>query len=104
MDRSKIKTALDLRSIDWERHVLERLLQRSIPREAVIEVLKIGECIEDYPDDRPFPSGLFLGWHGGKPLHVVVALNELALRLFIITAYEPDLKHFEPDFRTRRGQ
>lgn len=49
-------------------------------------------------DDRPRST------HGGKPLHVVVALNELAPRLFIITAYEPDLDHFEPDFRTRRRQ
>lgn len=102
MDLSKVKTALGLGNIEWERHVLERLLQRTIPRNAVIEVLRTGDCIEDYPDDRPFPSALFLGWHRGKPLHVVVALDEVAPRIFIITAYEPDLEHFEPDFRTRR--
>lgn len=72
------------------------------PRNAVIEVLKTGDCIEDYPDDRPFPSGLVLGWHQGKPLHVVAALEEVALRIFVITAYEPDREHFESDFRTRR--
>jgi hypothetical protein len=63
---------------------------------------KIGECIEDYPDDYPFPSGLFFGWHGDKPLHVVAALEEPIPRVYIITAYEPDLEHFENDFRTRR--
>jgi hypothetical protein len=102
LDLSKVKTALALGNIEWERHVLERLLQRTIPRSAVIEVLGTADCIEDYPHDRPFPSALFLGRHRGKPLHVVAALNEVVPKIFIITTYEPDLEHFEPDFRTRR--
>jgi hypothetical protein len=44
----------------------------------------------------------FFGWHGAKPLHVVAALEETSPRVYIITAYEPDLEHFENDFRTRR--
>jgi hypothetical protein len=70
--------------------------------EPVLNILRSGECIEDYRDDYPFPSGLFLGWHGAKPLHVVAALEEPIPRVYIITAYEPDLEHFENDFRTRR--
>jgi hypothetical protein len=35
-------------------------------------------------------------------LHVVAALEEPIPRVYIITAYEPDLEHFENDFRTRR--
>jgi Domain of unknown function (DUF4258) len=69
---------------------------------ALLNILTSGECIEDYPDDYPFPSGLFFGWHGAKPLHVVAALEETRPRVYIITAYEPDLEHFENDFRTRR--
>ena len=68
----------------------------------MLNILRFGDCIEDYPDDYPFPSGLFFGWHGTKPLHVVAALEETSLRVYIITAYEPDLEHFENDFRTRR--
>jgi hypothetical protein len=67
-----------------------------------LNILRSGECIEDYPDDYPFPSGLFFGWHRAKPLHVVAALEETSPRVYIITAYEPDLEHFENDFRTRR--
>jgi hypothetical protein len=52
-------------------------------------------AIEDYPDDNPFPSGLFFGWQQDKPLHVVP-------EVYVITAYEPDQEHFEADFRTRR--
>lgn len=73
---------------------MERLASRDISRSSVLNILRSGECIEDYPDDYPFPSGLFFGWHGGKPLHVVAALEETSTRVYIITAYEPDLEHF----------
>ncbi len=43
-----------------------------------------------------------MGWFGRAPLHVVAALDERIPKVFIITAYEPDLEHFEPDFKTRR--
>lgn len=104
MDLAKLKAALDAGRIEWERHVLERLILRRIPREVVIQVLRSQDCIEDYPDDYSFPSALFLGWREKKPMHVVAALNESIPKVFIITAYEPDLEHFEPDFRTRRKQ
>ncbi len=102
MNSSKLKSALDRSNIEWEGHVLERLILRRISLAAVIQVVGSGQLIEDYPDDRPYPSALFLGWIETKPLHVVAALNEAAPKVFIITAYEPDLKHFEPDFKTRR--
>lgn len=68
----------------------------------VKDVLITGDIIEDYPDDKPFPSALFLGWFEGKPLHVVAALDFATDYCLVITAYEPDLNHFEPDFKTRR--
>lgn len=71
-------------------------------RSTVLHILRFGECIEDYPEDYPFPNGLFFGWHGDKPLHVVAALEETSPRVYIITAYESDLEHFENDFRTSR--
>jgi len=77
-------------------------MKREISREMVKDVLITGDIIEDYPDDKPFPSALFLGWFEGKPLHVVGALDFATGYCFVITAYEPDLNHFEPDFRTRR--
>jgi len=99
---AKLRNALDGDHIQWERHVLERLVLRIISRHAVLQILILGECIEDYPDDYPFPSALFLGWHQDKPLHVVAALDETVPEIYVITAYEPDLEHFEADFKTRR--
>ncbi len=102
MNLAKLRQALHDDKIEWERHVLERLVLRSISRDAVLEVLRSGKCIEDYPDDYPFPSALFLGWHRDQPLHVVAALDGTVPEVFIITTYEPDLEHFEADFKTRR--
>lgn len=102
MNLAKLREALDGSSVHWERHVLERLISRGISRQAVLQILRFGECIEDYPDDHPFPSGLFFGRHQDKPLHVVAALDEAVPEIYVITAYEPDQEHFEPDFRTRR--
>jgi hypothetical protein len=78
------------------------MLERGISRQGVFDVLLSGEQIEDYPDDTPFPAALFLGWKESKPLHVVVALDPVSQWGYIITAYRPDLEHFEPDFKTRR--
>ena len=58
--------------------------------------------IEDYPDDKPLPSALLLGWVEEQPLHVVSALNSDNKTGFIITVYKPDLEHFKSDFKTRR--
>jgi hypothetical protein len=65
-------------------------------------VLLSGERIRDYTEDRPVPSALFLGYIGGKPLHVVAAFDEITKEAFVITAYEPSLDVFESDYRTRK--
>jgi len=102
MEVQKLRKVIRAKRFEWRKHALARLLERGIPQEAVLEVLLIGEIIEDYLYDRPYPSALFLGWWEGKPLHVVVALDGENEWAYIITAYEPSLDEFEPDFRTRR--
>ncbi len=88
--------------IEWQRHALERMAERGIFRDEVKQVLLRGERIEDYAEDQPFPGALFLGRPKGRALHVVAAFNAERIMVFIITAYEPELAHFEPDLRTRR--
>ena len=102
--RERLVGALNAGRFEWRKHVLQRLAQHGIAQDAVCEVLRSGERIEDYPEDVPYPSALFLGWVGENPIHVVVALDEDHDWAYIITAYEPDLDHFEPDFRTRRSR
>lgn len=104
MDINGIKTAVECGCIEWQSHALARMLERGISREIVQHVLLTGDVIEDYPDDRPYPSALFLSVVEGEPFHVVAAFDSQSGYCFIITAYSPDLEHFEPDHKTRRRE
>ena len=101
-DLHGLRRSIEKGHVQWQRHALERIFQRSIKREDVFEVLLTGEIIEEYPDDKPWPSALFLGWLNDQPLHVVAAYSREAQKVAIITVYEPSLEYFEDDFRTRR--
>lgn len=82
-------------------HALERMFQRGITPEDVREVLKAGATIESYPDDRPYPSRLVLGWRDERPLHVVVADDDEGDRTIVISAYEPEPDRWDDRFERR---
>ena len=102
MNERRLRAVLAANRLEWRKHVLERLAEREISQAAVLAVLDAGECIEDYPADLPYPSALYLGWDGKRPVHVVVALDEGNDWAYVITVYDPDLDHFKSDYRTRR--
>ncbi|PIQ97661.1 MAG: hypothetical protein COV67_03040 [Nitrospinae bacterium CG11_big_fil_rev_8_21_14_0_20_56_8] len=89
--------------IHWHQHALERFLERGILRAEVLSAIMQGEVIENYPEDRPYPSCLILNI-GEEPVHVVAAVDPEGEIGHIITAYRPDSDHFERDFKTRRPQ
>jgi hypothetical protein len=63
------------------------------------------ECtiVEEYPDDRPYPSVLVLGrTNEGRPVHVVCAYAPEDDQLIVITVYEPDPNRWDDEFRQRR--
>ena len=80
---------------------MERMLERGLSRKIVLNIAANGEIIEDYSVDRPVPTVLLFGWDGKRPVHIVLA-QEPGGQVAIITAYEPTLDIFEPDYRTRR--
>ena len=82
-------------------HAVRRMLQRRISATDVRHVLDTGEVIEDYPDDRPYPSRLVLGFRGARPIHVVAADNHAAQEVIVITVYEPDPDQWDPTFHRR---
>lgn len=71
--------------------------------EDIHQVLATGKTIERYPDDRPYPSRLVLGWRASRPIHVVVADNDAQQDTIVVTVYEPDPARWEPGFERRRG-
>lgn len=83
-------------------HAIQRIFQRGISEEDVRHVVITGNTIEEYPDDKPYPSRLVLGWCGKRPLHVVIADNQEADEKIIVTVYEPSATAWEQDFRRRK--
>jgi hypothetical protein len=79
----------------------EKLRERKISADDIEEAIRHGAIVEDYPDDPRGPSCLILGRSGRRPLHVVCGRLE-GERILILTAYEPDPKEWESDWRTRR--
>lgn len=87
----------------FKRHTLLRMFQRNITTDEVKQALEKCELIEDYPTDKPLPSGLVLGYTSKKrPLHLVVALEEEKKIVWVITVYEPDLTSWKKDLKERK--
>ena len=84
--------------IAFKKHALLRMHQRGISAEEIKEALMEGE---EYPEDKPLPSFLVLGYAGERPLHVVVALDLEERMIWVITAYEPSIEMWEEGFRRR---
>ncbi|MCL4498694.1 MAG: DUF4258 domain-containing protein [Chloroflexi bacterium] len=84
-------------------HAVRRMVERRISEDAIRHVLETGEVIENYPDDKPFPSSLQMGWYESRAIHVVVARDDVEQKAIIITAYEPDVAQWQPDFKRRKS-
>ncbi|MBN1927813.1 MAG: DUF4258 domain-containing protein [Prolixibacteraceae bacterium] len=77
------------------------MFKRKIAEQDVINIIKNGEIIKSYPDDKPYPSELILGYVGSRPLHVVVSIN-IEGCCFVITTYEPDVSIWNEKFSAKK--
>ena len=100
-DFDKFRKSILSGRIEWRKHTLQRLAERMIKQDEALDVLLSGECIQEYPDDKPYPSALFLHI-SNRPLHVVAAFDAVNNFVYIITVYEPKSEFFESDFKTRK--
>ncbi|TRZ88390.1 MAG: DUF4258 domain-containing protein [Methanosarcinales archaeon] len=79
--------------------------QRKITADEVKKALQGCKIIEDYPEDRPFPSGLVLGYtENNRAVHAVIATDETEEMLWIITVYEPTILEWKEGFEKRRKE
>lgn len=60
---NEFRKALSNGNIIWRKHLLQKLAERGIQQNDIITILINGECIQDYPDDKPYPSALFLFYY-----------------------------------------
>jgi len=79
------------------------MFERSLSTEEIVFTIQTGETITGYPDDKPYPSELRLGWVNGRPVHVVVAQSQENSECYVITAYVPSAEIWNDDFKTRRN-
>ena len=85
----------------YREHAIQRMFERDIFEEDVENTINNGEIIEEYLDDKPYPSYLILKYFDSKPLHVVFAINKETNETIVITAYYPDKEKWSNDFKKR---
>ncbi len=100
--KQTISDALKKGNIEWKKHALQRILERNIKRNDVLNTIKTGIVIEEYPTDKPLFSCLIYNNDKENPLHVVAGIDEDTDSIFIITVYRPDSDVFLEDFITRK--
>ena len=70
----------------------------------IVEAAMSGEILMEYPEDKPYPSVLCLGFTKSKrPIHFVCALDENRDMIVLITVYEPKVELWI-NHRERRKQ
>lgn len=93
---------MNCKELIYSRHAITKMFERQISKPEVEDVMNTGEEITGYPDDRPLPSSLILGFAGKRPIHIVVAYDENENKCILITVYEPDPEIWDADFKKRR--
>lgn len=92
----------DRGKIELTAHVLERMKKRKIDITDIYGAIDYGEIIEQYPKDFPYPSCLILYFMvNDEPLHLVCSIGND--KIYIITAYIPNLTKWNNDFKTRKA-
>ncbi len=72
-------------------HADEEAVDDNLTNEEIYSSVVQGEVIEDYPNDKPYPSCLVLGRDvSGEPIHSVWAYNPENLWSVLVTVYRPD--------------
>jgi hypothetical protein len=86
----------------FSNHAVTQMFQRNISVEEVKYVLQNGIIVNEYPDDKPYPSKLLFAVKSERALHIVCSVNNNDNIIIVITAYEPSPDIWQSDNRTRK--
>ena len=95
---------MDYKQIIFSGHAVRQMFHRGIRNEDILKVIRDGQVIVDYPDDKPYPSFLMLGFVNNRPIHVVFVLDKENQIGIVITVYVPDPKLWTGDFKSRKNK
>lgn len=90
------------KNIYLTRHAFERLQQHGIAESELTHCLDHGKTIEEYHDDKPYPSRLICLEINEDYLHVVAAYDKVGDTEIIITCYRPDPHLWNECFTQRK--
>jgi hypothetical protein len=77
------------------------MVQRDISKSEIMHAGSDAEIVEDYPDDKYYPSCLLLGFTDvARPLHLHVSRAD-GDSVRIITLYEPNSQEWRNNYRER---
>ena len=95
-----IKSHIKSEKLYITQHADSRMHSRSIDYLDIYNSIENGVIIEQYLDDKPFPSYLICGKSNGKFIHVL--LSDDGENSYLITTYIPDKNLWNEDFTERR--
>lgn len=86
---------------EFSKHAVDQTILREVSVQEIRDAVRVSEIIEDYPDDKYYPSCLLLGFTSKKrPLHIHYSYPTRDL-VKVITVYEPDPARWI-DYKIRR--
>lgn len=86
----------------YAEHAVVQMFKRNISTFEVEYAIDSGQIIRNYPDDKPYPSCLVIGYLKEKITHVVIAFNSNKEECIIITAYVPDPEIWNKDLKSKK--
>nr|VFJ54680.1 MAG: protein of unknown function (DUF4258) [Candidatus Kentron sp. FM]VFJ55183.1 MAG: protein of unknown function (DUF4258) [Candidatus Kentron sp. FM]VFK09221.1 MAG: protein of unknown function (DUF4258) [Candidatus Kentron sp. FM] len=91
MDIANIIGAIRNGRVKITEHADEEIANDDLTLDEIYFSVRHGEIIEDYSNDKPYPSCLIMGKNFvSEPIHSVWALNLENLWAVLITVYRPD--------------
>lgn len=100
----KIISCYENNYVLYTKHALEEMRNDKYGRifdSDVFDCIINSSIIEEYPDDKPYPSILLYGRTSKqRPIHIVCAYNENENSAIVITVYHPD-PHLWIDYKRR---
>jgi len=95
MDIANIINAIRDSQVRITDHADEEAFDDRLTYEEIYSSVIQGEVIEDYPNDKPYPSCLVMGRNfSGEPIHTVWGYNQENQWAVLITVYRPDPKRW----------
>lgn len=100
---AKIHAHVEAENIFITTHAQQEMDEEGITSDDVLQAIRAGHILENYPDDQRGPSCLLNGVCGtGRLLHIVCATQSPVL--IIITVYEPKRPKWTSPTKRRKAR